>query len=900
MNSTEIFKRALRIFISGIRAKLALFTGSLITLTILILSWSTVQQQTQILTESYEKQAAISKRYISSLVIELNNIAQNLIQIEQFRQQIAEQQKALRVYKTQKTVQRENKIDLGLFKTNLFGALGTTKVRYTLDTFYSRYLNEGELRQLEGRIRAQIGQTIGKPLSNADWTALQTQARRIVNSKEAAAILALRAKLDNRIAALLIPSRRKIIEETGLDKKLFRIQTFPVTDLSADQQLTASFDTNLLGKESPLAALEETSAMEANLKQAYARLIESPETDTAANALAFRWNGLEVQTLYSPLYQRPVSTAWARTLVAEPEKILRRKDLVERDRALAARLAEIIPKIKARLKSLKKKKPPQPPYTDRDFRNLYKEYAAVVSERNFLYDEIFGPEQGEVVADLSAEAVKSLRDSAWEDSILLRYRHEDTEFDRYVNSRKERDLVRRRWAELRRWISEARSETAPAGLKSLFATAQIAKSRSEAEELLWEIDGKPLFTEKKPMLAISILQDNLTAVMRTLVDRTSGVELVRTNRNKVLLSAVIIGLVSILLAIYISGLVVQKIKRIIRSAEEVGRGNLNVKFEHGGSDEFGNLTVALNQMVSGLNEREKIKGILGSMIDPVVVSEAMKDLQALKRGSEKNITAFFSDVASFSNISEKLTSPQLADLLNEYLSAMTLILKKHEGVLDKYIGDAIVGIFNSPVDVEDHVYKAVIASIEMQRKLTELKADWAARKKYIPEAWQMTIRIGLNTGLAKVGFMGTDALASYTMMGDTVNLAARLEAAAKDYGVTILATDAVYEQVKGRIFARHLDVVRVKGKNKPVTLYEIICKKGEETAQQADAVKRYEQGLMAYLQKSWDAAIGFFNEAQRIQNVSDVACQLLIGRCEGYKQNPPPADWDGVYTRTTK
>lgn len=895
-----MLRRVLRIFISGIRAKLALFTGSLITLTILILSWSTVQQQTEILTESYEKQAAISKRYISSLVIELNNIAQNLIQIEEFRQQIAEQKKALKVYQTQRTVKQDKKIDLGLFKTNLFGALGTKKVRYTLDTFYSRYLNESELKQLESRIRAQIGQTTGKALSAGDWNALQAQAKRIVNSEDPAAILALRAKLDNRIAALLIPSRKKIIEDTGLEKKLFRIQTFPVTDLSGHQKLAASFDTNLLGKESPLAALEETSAMDANLKQAYSRLIDSPESDVDSDALAFQWSGLEVQTLYSPLYQRPISTTWAKTVVADAEKLMRKKDLIERDRALAARVAEIIPKLKARLKILKEKKPPQPPYTDREFRSFYKDYSAAVSERSFLYDETFGPEQGDSVADMSAEAVKSLRDSAWEDSILLRYRYDDAEVDRYVNSRKERDLARRRWTELRRWVSEARSETAPPGLKRLFTTSQIAKSRSEAEEILWEIDGKPLFTEKKPVLAIAILQDNLTAIMRTLVDRTSGVELVRTNRNKVLLSAILIGLVSILLAIYISGIVVQKIKRIIRSAEEVGRGNLSVEFEHGGADEFGNLTVALNQMVSGLNEREKIKGILGSMIDPVVVSEAMKDLQALKRGSEKNITAFFSDVASFSNISEKLTSPQLADLLNEYLSAMTIILKDHEGVLDKYIGDAIVGIFNSPVDVEDHVYKAVIASIQMQKKLSELKAEWTAKKKYIPEAREMTFRIGLNTGVAKVGFMGTDALASYTMMGDTVNLAARLEAAAKDYGVTILATDAVFEQVKSRIFTRRLDVVRVKGKNKPVTLYQVICEKGQETAQMAEAVKRYDQGLAAYLQKSWDAAIGFFKEAQRVQNVADIACQLLIERSEAYKLNPPPANWDGVYTRTTK
>jgi adenylate cyclase len=900
MNSTEIFKRALRIFISGIRAKLALFTGSLITLTILILSWTTVKQQTEILTESYEKQAAISKRYISSLVVELNNIAQNLIQIEQFRQQIAEQSKALKAYQLQRTVEQEKQINLGLFKTNLFGALGKKTVRYTVDTFYSRYLSAAELQQLELKIRSQIGQTIGKALSPAEWNGLQNLARRIVNAKDAAVILELRAKLDNRIAALLIPTRKKIIEDTGLEKKLFRIQTFPVTDLSAGQKLLPSFDTNLLGNESPLSALEDTEAMEANLRQAYERLTNSPESDVHSDALAFRWNGLEIQTLYSPLYQRPVSTAWAKTLLAEAERLIRNSKLVQSDSVLAARLAEIIPKIRARLKYLKERKPPQPPYTDKEFLSLYKDYNATVSERDALYAEILRADEGEAIAEPGTEAVKLLRDAAWEDSILLRYRSDDAEFERYISDRKEREQTRRRWQALRRWVSDARSETAPPNLKRLFAQAQIAKSRSEAEEILWELDSKPLFKDKKPLLATSILQDNLTAVMRTLVDRTAGVELVRTNRNKVLVSAVLIGLLSIFLAIYISGIVVQKIKRIIRSAEEVGRGNLAVVFEHGGSDEFGNLTVALNQMVSGLKEREKIKGILGTMIDPVVVSEAMKDLQALKRGSEKNITAFFSDVASFSNISEKLTPPQLADLLNEYLSAMTIILKQYEGVLDKYIGDAIVGIFNSPVDVEDHVYKAVVASLEMQKKLEELKAEWKAKQKYIPEAWQMKIRIGLNTGMAKVGFMGTDALASYTMMGDTVNLAARLEAAAKDYGVTILATDAVFAQVKERIFCRRLDVVRVKGKNKPVTLYQILCKTGEETKQMAEAVSRYEQGLAAYLQKSWDAAISFFQEAQRVQNVADKACELLIGRCESYKLNPPPPDWDGVYTRTTK
>lgn len=893
-------KKFFRIFVSGIRAKLALFTGSLITLTILVLSWTTVNQQTAILTESYQKQAAISKKYISLLVVELNNIARNLIQIEEFRRQIAEQQKALKVYQTAKTVKEDKKLNLGLFKTNLFGAMGSNTVRYVVDTFYSRYLTDAELRQLEARVRLQIGSDIGTPVSNYDWATLQNFARKLVGVEDAKQQIKLRSALDTKIAALLIPSRKKIIEDTGLEQKLFRIQTFPVTDLNATDKIEPSFDTNLFGKESPLSTLGENPLLEKDLRRVFGILTAAPHADMSAETTSLQWSKLDVQALYSPLFQRPNSTTWAKLMLTDAKRLAKQEKILQKDAEIAQQIGQLYPKIKARLKILKEKKPPVPPYVDKEFVGHYKLYTKLIQEREKALETLPGKNPKDNITDLALESLRTLRESAWEDTIMLRYESDETEISRHVDSAKDRELNRKRWALLRKWVSDAQSEMAPETLKRLYSNGQIAKSRSEAEEFLWELDSKPLFKGDNPAFAVLILQDNLTGIMRTLVDHTDGVKLVKTNRNKILISAMVIGLVSILFAVYISGVVVQKIKRIIRSAEEVGRGNLGVEFEHGGSDEFGNLTVALNTMVSGLNEREKIRGILGSMIDPVVVNEAMKDMQALKRGSEKNITAFFSDIASFSAISEKLSSPDLAALLNEYLSAMTIILKEHEGVLDKYIGDAIVGIFNSPVDVEDHAYKAAMASIKMQAKLVDLRKQWVAEKKYIPEAQTMKFRIGLNTGLAKVGFMGTDALASYTMMGDTVNLAARLEAAGKDYGVSILASDAIYEQIKGRIFTRRIDVVRVKGKTQPVTLYQIICPKGKEKDHHADFVDRYEKGLDAYLQRSWDAAIGYFNEAQQILNASDKSSKLLIERCRTYKTTPPPPNWDGVFTRETK
>ncbi len=162
-----------------------------------------------------------------------------------------------------------------------------------------------------------------------------------------------------------------------------------------------------------------------------------------------------------------------------------------------------------------------------------------------------------------------------------------------------------------------------------------------------------------------------------------------------------IGLcVTLIFIFFFSKTITKPVLQLLNATLEIARGNFRIGIKPTTQDEVGLLTHHFIEMGQGLEEREKVKNILGSMIDPVVVKEAMVDLAALKRGSETTITAFFSDVAGFSTISEQLKSADLAALLNEYLSAMTLILKKHEGVLDKYIGDAIVGIFNAPVAIE--------------------------------------------------------------------------------------------------------------------------------------------------------------------------------------------------------
>jgi len=339
---------------------------------------------------------------------------------------------------------------------------------------------------------------------------------------------------------------------------------------------------------------------------------------------------------------------------------------------------------------------------------------------------------------------------------------------------------------------------------------------------------------------------------------------------------------------------------LLSATLEIAKGNFNIGIKPTTKDEVGLLTSYFVTMGEGLEEREKVKSILGSMIDPVVVKEAMVDMEALKRGKEAEITAFFSDVAGFSTISEQLTSVELAALLNEYLSAMTILLKENEGVLDKYIGDAIVGIFGAPVIVDNHAIKACKASLEMVMKLEDLRNYWQKNNLYSKEAQEMDARIGLNTGLAKVGFMGTDALASYTMMGDTVNLAARLEAAGKDYGVNVMIAEATKNLVEDEMFLRFLDLVRVKGKNEPVKVYELVAFKNNVAQNIADSVGLYQEGFDLYLKKNWDAAIKKFQAAELAKGKKDKSAHMLIARCQDYKISPPPKDWDGVFTRTTK
>ncbi len=945
----------------GIGAKLSLFTGTMIAIAILTVSSINIWQQSKILSAGYNREAASSRLYLSSFVLELDNIAQNLIRIEEFRDRVKKQKNALKKYQTRKRIIYQKKVSLFGIKTNLFGMIGKNGVFYrNRDTYYSEYLSNQDIENLEMRTKAllqapgeppirnqkykelaflakkyvqmsNIVQKIKDKLSEKDKEATPDKKRKLEKSlKQATNLMRLRRmRLDKRIISILSNSQRRKIIELGLDIAKFRIQIFPTASIITLEDISEpTLDTRMFDSKSKLNGDIDNPKMQDDLENALLKYTESKElydktwdnylesvtkyvysfvkgwlTGDDSDSIKYNYNNMNLRVQYSPHFRNPSSSIRTNKLLSiqKKERIEQLNDYLSKDKQICAEIAAITPQIDERINHLKKSRTPIPPFKDTTFNNLYKEYEALIQKRYDNFSE-FARNNKETIATDVLDSTGYLRDAALEDMILIHFYNSPALYDEYMNSDKSRERQQKNWEHVRQWIYSGKSETPPVSLKKSYSNGMIGFSRTEAERIMWKLDSTPLLSQKNTDISDIVRKENFAGIVRTIIDDTEGIAAINSNKKQLIITAFLTTCLAIFFSIYLARIITRNIKIVIQSAEDVGQGNLNVEFKQLGRDEFGNLSIALNHMVTGLREREKVKGILGSMVDPVVIGEAMKDLQSLKDGSEKKITSFFSDVAGFSTISEKMTSIELASLLNEYLSAMTNILKEHDGVLDKYIGDAIVAMFNAPIEIENQTLKAVHASFRMIEKMDELQQKWTQENKYIPEARNMQFRIGLNTGSAKVGFMGTDALASYTMMGDTVNLAARLEATAKDYGVIILGSQSVYDEVKESVITRKLDLVRVKGRSEPVMIYEMIADTNLKSVSESitESTQIYEHGLELYLERKWNRAISAFQESENLRGKEDKAVHLLINRIKHYRKSPPPDDWDGVFTREHK
>jgi len=308
-------------------------------------------------------------------------------------------------------------------------------------------------------------------------------------------------------------------------------------------------------------------------------------------------------------------------------------------------------------------------------------------------------------------------------------------------------------------------------------------------------------------------------------------------------------------------------------------------------------------------EKDKrfLHSTFSTYIAPELIDQMYAEKQVPKLGGDSGIkTAYFTDIQSFSSFSELLTAAKLVELLNEYLTVMTDELLKEGGTLDKYEGDAIIAFFGAPLPMEDHAYRACLTALGMQRELANLRKKWESEGDKWPDlVFNMRMRIGVNSGDIVTGNMGSRTRMNYTMMGDVVNTAARLEASAKQYGIYIQVTKQTLELAGWDKFeVREIDKVRVVGKSEAVESYELMSGKGDLNPSQMEMRELYTEGLTLYRSQQWDAAIEKFTASEKLEDVfpkrPTTPSRVYLDRCKNFKANPPGPDWDGVWVLTSK
>jgi adenylate cyclase len=303
--------------------------------------------------------------------------------------------------------------------------------------------------------------------------------------------------------------------------------------------------------------------------------------------------------------------------------------------------------------------------------------------------------------------------------------------------------------------------------------------------------------------------------------------------------------------------------------------------------------VALYRVLIEEQEKRKVRGAFQQYVSPEVIRRLLSDPERVKP-RKTEVTVLFSDIRGFTTISETLDAQTLAGLLNGYLTEMTRIIFRHQGTLDKYIGDAVMAIWGAPFDEPDHAQRCCLSAVSMLARLAELQTQWRAQGSPVLE-----IGIGINTGIASVGNMGSSLRYGYTAMGDAVNLAARLEGLNKEYGTQILISEFTRRALRDDQFIfREIDFIRVKGKLQPATIYEILGPRAKENSGE-ELVALFSAAREAYKHRDWRTARACW-DAILERWPDDGPSRVFLARCEEYIAEEPPVAWDGVYAMKHK
>ncbi len=356
----------------------------------------------------------------------------------------------------------------------------------------------------------------------------------------------------------------------------------------------------------------------------------------------------------------------------------------------------------------------------------------------------------------------------------------------------------------------------------------------------------------------------------------------------------------LIFAAFVTRSLVDPVKRLLGGTRAVEAGDLEVEIQVRTHDELATLATSFNHMVVGLREKERIRETFGQYVDPRIVKNLLENRLAADRGEREVMTVFFSDLEGFTRMCEGLTPDAAVRFLNRYFAMMADVIRGRQGIVDKYIGDSVMAFWGPPfTDPADHARLGCLAALEQMQKMEAFRAalpDLFGMKHGLPD---VNVRMGVASGDVTVGNIGSETSRGYTVIGDTVNLASRLEQANKFYGTRILVSEGTRTLAGDTLAFREIDSLRVAGKLEPVKVFELIGLADEISDTTRQAVQAYESGLARYRAQDWDAADAAFREC--LANApGDRPSQVMLERIAAFRQTPPETEWDGVWVAGSK
>lgn len=396
--------------------------------------------------------------------------------------------------------------------------------------------------------------------------------------------------------------------------------------------------------------------------------------------------------------------------------------------------------------------------------------------------------------------------------------------------------------------------------------------------------------------------DDVVAVINTLVQSSATTADLKEHSALVLNWSITIAaaLLGLGLAAFITRGLVRPVKDLVTGTKAVERGDFDIQVEVRSQDELAELATSFNHMVSQIREKRAITETFGKYVDPRIVTRLLEAKGVALEGERRVMTVFFCDIAGFTSLCETLTPDGAVRCLNKYFTLASAPIREVNGIIDKFIGDAIMAFWGPPFTGESEhatlACRAALAQLESAKELKRALPDILGLRKGVPE---MNARVGLATGEVTVGNIGSDKTKGYTVIGDTVNLASRLESANKFYGTRLLISEATRAMASDAIEVREIDSIRVKGKSESVRVYELLAVAGALSAQAAKLREEFEAGLTEYRRSQWDSAEARFRACLALE-ASDGPSRVYLERVAGFRQNPPAPDWSGVWNLSDK